>query len=705
MATPQENIARFQEIANRGLQDKLDPDKRARFDEAVKRGIITVKSATNDPTQVVQPEAQPEPKALPLGYPSDMVIEPVQAVLGGLSNQLISGVEGVAKAVTSGGDLDAAAETIKQRQQKLPTYAPETAFGAKGVKKLGDLIAMGVDFANVPLSGMGAVADYILTLSENPQVTDEQALESAKQTYQTSRKGGAFATLGDTVLERTGSPLAATGAALLPEIAGAVTGIAGAGAASTALTNLGKGTLKALAPKQKLLITPDGEPTKALEVALKNKGLTFQDIMDDVENLPINVKPEVAVTRLMAEKIKRGDGEGNLALYRLDDAGRPVDDALAKEAMRQQFELGDIQTVKLMNGDTKREAMNMAKMKQQIYATKSKALDFRPSDVIGRNVLEGYEFINAKTELATTKLSNLAKSQKFKNQRLDVAEIQNNFFGELDKLKVPYQRGELARRLTPDDFAGSRIAKDPTAQKAINDVIDLLSYRATPNAERAHDLKQQLDQLINYEKMPQRGLTDAADKLIRSVRTSLNDAIRAVDPNYAKINDKLSISIDAMNDFRKAMGKTIDEADPDVVVGKEMRKLMSNYRSGPVLDKATIKLDDVARQLGWKSNVDVKKLVTLDNILNKRFGETAERSLQGVQESAIKNAMRDINGQHGVKGPKEIVFGAVLKKAGKTIEEQRNINDQQAFKALERLLKRQSEPDSRTGSSLVPYKQ
>jgi len=38
-----ENLAKFQEIANRGLQDKLDPDKRARFDEALRRGLIQSK--------------------------------------------------------------------------------------------------------------------------------------------------------------------------------------------------------------------------------------------------------------------------------------------------------------------------------------------------------------------------------------------------------------------------------------------------------------------------------------------------------------------------------------------------------------------------------------------------------------------------------------------------------------------------------------
>jgi len=52
MATTKE---KWQEIANRGLQDRFDPDTRARFDEAVRRGLITVQ---NQPQP--QPQTQPE---------------------------------------------------------------------------------------------------------------------------------------------------------------------------------------------------------------------------------------------------------------------------------------------------------------------------------------------------------------------------------------------------------------------------------------------------------------------------------------------------------------------------------------------------------------------------------------------------------------------------------------------------------------------
>jgi hypothetical protein len=64
MATFEQNRQRFQEIANRGLQDRLDFDKRARFDEAMKRGLISFPeqtvAANQAPEQPPQEPLQPE---------------------------------------------------------------------------------------------------------------------------------------------------------------------------------------------------------------------------------------------------------------------------------------------------------------------------------------------------------------------------------------------------------------------------------------------------------------------------------------------------------------------------------------------------------------------------------------------------------------------------------------------------------------------
>lgn len=61
MASYEDNVTRFQEIANRGLQDQLDPDKRGRFDEAMRRGIITSSQPQAPPQMMAQPShAQPQ---------------------------------------------------------------------------------------------------------------------------------------------------------------------------------------------------------------------------------------------------------------------------------------------------------------------------------------------------------------------------------------------------------------------------------------------------------------------------------------------------------------------------------------------------------------------------------------------------------------------------------------------------------------------
>jgi len=70
MATTQE---KWQEIANRGLQDRFDPQTRAKFDEAVKRGLITT----------TQPQAQQPIQQQPISAP--VPEEDVSAIPGGES--------------------------------------------------------------------------------------------------------------------------------------------------------------------------------------------------------------------------------------------------------------------------------------------------------------------------------------------------------------------------------------------------------------------------------------------------------------------------------------------------------------------------------------------------------------------------------------------------------------------------------------------
>lgn len=75
MAGKEEKLARMQEIANRGLQDRLPPEKKAIFDEAARRGLIQIVQ----PQGVVQQPTAPQPaQQMPEPSPYEAFLQQAQ---------------------------------------------------------------------------------------------------------------------------------------------------------------------------------------------------------------------------------------------------------------------------------------------------------------------------------------------------------------------------------------------------------------------------------------------------------------------------------------------------------------------------------------------------------------------------------------------------------------------------------------------------
>ena len=118
MATPQENLARFQEISNRGLQDKLPSDKRAIFDEAVNRGLITVKQQ---------------------GGALSAIAEPAATLVTGAIAEPIAGLAGIAQGINPFAEEGAGAEAVKATREAL-TFQPRTEAGKAGLEAVGSVL-------------------------------------------------------------------------------------------------------------------------------------------------------------------------------------------------------------------------------------------------------------------------------------------------------------------------------------------------------------------------------------------------------------------------------------------------------------------------------------------------------------------------------------------------------------------------------------
>lgn len=554
-----------------------------------------------------------------------------------------------------------------------------------------DIASSAGEMAVAGITGQGLIQQGAKQLAPLASSTGARILQQAAQP--TVASGAAFGAASGSG-EEIGREVGGETGALVGSIAAPLAGVAAAKGVTAGVSKL----IEKFGPSSSLINTQTGLPSPAFQRALAKKGLDFGSIVDDVERLPVvagKKTPDQVVEQVIRRKLLDGATDDALAGLRLEK-GSVVTDKLGEEALKQGFKGGQVASAKGMSGATKREALKMLNMNRQILANASKTDEFRPTDVVGKNVMERFKFIRSRANDLNKELDSIARgssivdeklisgpsvSQGLKGLKVNAGKIEDNVFSELNRLGVDIGDGQnLAQKLSSKGvFIGSDISKDKTSQKIIKDVVDLLGEGGN-DALRAHKLKRQLDRLIDFNKKSASGLTEAGKSFAKSVRASLNDSIREVSPRYARVNDDLSQSIEAMNGFQKVLGPSIDvfDAGASKAVGQDLRGLLSNRKSRVKLDNAISSLDDTAKMLGGDFDVDVRHLTRFANTLDDRFGAVADTSLKGEMTSAIQQASR------GQAGAADIA----VRKLAEQAEKMRGINDTEALNVLQRILTR-----------------
>ena len=542
----------------------------------------------------------------------------------GIIAEPLAGIAGIGAALVPGGKTGA--EAVESTREAL-TRAPTTEAGQSQLESIGELV------------------------EKIPKIGEP---------------------LGDFVFEQTGSPALATAALSTPTLLAEI---------------LGLGVLKKMRTGTKLL-TPKGEPTLALRKALNKKGLEFDNLTPDAKALipaeaPKSIisgksLPKSTAERALVAQIKSGARDDALAGVSVIK-GRAVPDKLGLEAARQGFDAGFVQSVKTASPNTKREMNKMLGIMRQIKSARRKGLDARPSNVVGDLITGRIKFIRDKADIARKELDVLA-NKKLVGVQIDSAPILAKLDDSLAKLDVKLvDTGQPKPGL---DFVGSMISKDKTSQRVIKDLVDLMAEGGKPDAQRFHKLKRQLDALIDFKKKSAGGLTDSGRNVLKGIRSTLNDSIRGVSPEYARVNDTLSASLTALDNFQKANGSSIDMfgKGANSAIGTNMRALMSNRQGRVKIENALNELIDVSDNLGGKFDVDVKDLVMFSDGIEDVFGAVARTSFKGEIESAVRQA--------GSQGAAATVAQRSLDVAAKKLEGLRGVNDFNAFESMQAILKR-----------------
>ena len=618
--------------------------------EDVMRKAIESGLASESDFQVEQTEP-----ALPVGSALDAVVEPVQAIAGGAINQAISGLAGLGNIIQT-NDSAQGAKRIAEVQQSLPDFAPETQAGQKGLQKVGDLAQLGIDIVNFPISGLAGLATLI----------GGGGVEGAANTVKSVQDDGLGQTLGDATFEATGSPLAATAAQMAPDAVLAAVGGKGAQAGiNNALKKIPKRTPRAL-------IDDAGKFRPDFKKALESEGVTLESIFpEDIARLPANIKPKRAAQEIIKRRLKAGDTDGFLALKKLDDSGRVIDDDIAKAAMGQGFESGDIQFIKTASDATKEKFARMIRSRREIKDNTVKALKEQPSNVIGEAAFDRVALLRDKITDARKGLDSLVRG-RLDNTPIDVKPIATKFAEELKALKVSIKDGKL-------DFDGSLISKDRASKQVIKDALDLMNEPGKASALRAHELKKQLDTMLDYKRSASK-LTPTGERLVQGVRRELNEAIRKVDSEYGDLNDIMHEALTAIDDFESSMGSKFSIFDSNGVpkAGNRLRKMLTRYGVSDDQISAIRQLDDVAQELGGNFRDDIEHLTMFNRVLEDRFGSVRRGSFEPTIEKSIDRAMR------GREGIKDAAFDVTAQYIKKKLLDQ---SDYEAFRTLQELSK------------------
>lgn len=629
MATPQENLQRFQEIANRGLQDRLDADKRARFDEAVRRGLISMPEA--------EAPQQQGPETTPLSIAEEFAAGVNRGVINIAEFLTTDQINSIARLSGHEGQL---VTPLSQTDFAKQYTEPQITQGMEeGLAR--DVVRTGGEFVG-PGASTGAAFRTIAKAA--PMLKPLAASPAADVTI--SALSGSGAAIGQEVGGETG---ALVGSMALP--IGASLGYQNAVKSMAGLrSNFG---LK-------------GVQQVADDLALQQiDDLALQQIDDVAARRPIQPKPgdptpdmaleaaaetparrpisalfanETPTKQTVRQIIETGADDGVVARKIIDGAGKVRKDPIGKAAIFQGVDEGVVAVVKGSNRADKEAYAKMLNIVQKGMKNKRFSAQNRPSDIVGDSLLERVKAVRNINKQAIKDVRKAAIDLKGKPVNLDDAtdSFENVLFGEFG---VTPQGNQL-------DFTGSVFDTEllKKMQKPINDLwADFGKLKANPDGFKAHQFKKVIDQVVDFNNSQKEGYSKAIEDLAKGLRHNVNEALRLTSNEYRVANIKAKDTIDALQGFQKAAGSTLDLTSPNVdkALGVLSRRLLSNVQSRVRLMDSIVDLERTAKNYGARIDDDIYSQVMFVDELENSFGSFAPTSIQGIGEKVAKSGARE----------------------------------------------------------------
>ena len=466
----------------------------------------------------------------------------------------------------------------------------------------------------IPDYQLGQEGEAVINLlSEKYKEYTPQVVQDVLSAY-----GSLGETMGDYVLDKTGSPLLATGARMVPD---AVEALATLGASRVAR----QGAKEAVDSVGTDVVLQSSDPVTAASEAAS--GVVSKGIAKVQDLSPTQ--------RELKEQIRTGDIDKYSAVYDVTPSGALVKNPTYKNAIDMGVEPSLVDMTRRATPEVRSKLKQMLDIKREGLRRREKGHKNRPEVVLGKPLLTRLNRVKAANRAAGKAIDK--EAAKLKGQYIDFDEPVSTFIDSVEnKLRVTIGRNDDGTPNGTYSFDDSIIESNPSARKLIKAVMKEMNRgNGAVDAFGAHELKMLIDDQVAYGKS-KGGLAGKAESIVKGLRSDIDTALDGKFEGYDNVNTSYAETINIINTIQDLAGKKMDLDGPkgEMTAGILMRGIMQNNKGTVALQEALDDLDTLAVKYGGSYNDNIDMMADFVVTLDRMFGASAKAGAQGTVEGA-----------------------------------------------------------------------
>lgn len=324
--------------------------------------------------------------------------------------------------------------------------------------------------------------------------------------------------------------------------------------------------------------------------------------------------------------------------------GKVVEDKKAQRLLKLGFDDKDVTIMQSMSDADKVAAKEMVKIVKEVSDTGIATR--RQQEVVGKAFMRRAKDVELLNKQAGQQIDDIART-KLSGVKVNASQATDDFFNQLeragvdvDSLRLAESAEDIARAFDGSDFEGIT-----TAQKTIKTVlkrVDPALDGADMDGLALHRAKRFIDNQVTYGKNAE-GLVGDAERLLKGLRSSIDDVLDTQFPDYNTANTQYKDTINALDEMRRIIGRDFlgSQDIANLRAGEVMNRLLGNASARPL--SALQNLENTAARYGKTYQDNIIKQITFADLLDDVYQTVPSRGLAGGVETGVQQATGFMN--------------------------------------------------------------